>query len=234
MAKTRFRFIFYFLGFVAAAAATLILVLQLTGFGMKVAVPSLKGKSVSEAIGFLEDKGLYLEVGGEDYDPDVPPDNIISQDIKEGEKVKKGTSIRVVVSSKSSGKTVPYLEGMDINDVRLTLKESGMEIGKITMVHSDTFDRDRVITQRPLPGYPGDDKINLVVSSGPYIVSYRCPSFVNLTLEEARASAKTFGLKLAESDEGVVIVSQKPEAGAIVKKGETVEVKLGHGGGFWF
>jgi beta-lactam-binding protein with PASTA domain len=41
-------------------------------------------------------------------------------------------------------------------------------------------------------------------------------------------------LKLVEKDEGRVIVFQKPEAGAIVQKGDTVEVTLGRGRGFWF
>jgi len=234
MNRARFKFILYFLGFIAAALTAYFLIFHIVGFKKIVTVPLLKGRSVSEAIGLLEGKGLYLEVEGEGDDPAIPQDYVISQDMKEGEKVEKGTGVRVVISSRKSGNAIPFLEGMDINDVRLTLKESGMEIGKITLVHSDTVGRDRVITQRPLSGHFNDSKVNLVVSLGPYIVSYKCPSFVNLTIEEARSLSNTLGLKLAESDEGMVIVFQKPEAGAIVKRGDVIEVKLGQGGGFWF
>jgi beta-lactam-binding protein with PASTA domain len=123
---------------------------------------------------------------------------------------------------------------MDINDVELTLKKLGMKMGKITKVHSDTVEKNRVITQRPLPGYFSDNKVNLVVSLGPYDVSYRCPLFVDMTIDEARKVARALGLKLIEQDEGRVVVFQKPEAGAIVKKGDSVEVTLGLGGGLWF
>jgi beta-lactam-binding protein with PASTA domain len=123
---------------------------------------------------------------------------------------------------------------MDINDVRLTLTRAGIEIEKVSLVHSDSVDKNRVIAQRPLPGDSGEKTVNLVVSLGPYVVSYTCPSFVNLTIKEARRLARNLGLKLVEKDEGRVIVFQKPEAGAIVQKGDTVEVTLGRGRGFWF
>jgi serine/threonine-protein kinase len=234
MIKNLLRLLLYFSGFVVAAGIALYLAFQLFGSDSAVSVPSLIGKSVSEATGILIKRGLNLEIEGEDYNGDVPPDHIIRQSIKAGENVQRGSGIGVIVSSGKSENMVPYLEGMDINDVRLTLKNLHMEIGKITRVHSDTVVRNRVITQRPLSGHYGESKVNLVVSLGPYVVSYICPSFIDMTIKEARRAAKPLGLKLVEKDEGRVIVYQKPEAGAAVKRGDSVEVTLGRGGGFWF
>jgi len=234
MLKNVFKLIIYFLGFVTVGAVAAFLVFELIDFNSTVSVPSLIGKSVSEATTLLDDRGLFLEVQGEEYDAKISPGKIVRQDITQGEKVKKGSSVKVTISKGKEMLTVPDFEGMDIDDVKLTLMASGIEIGKITRVHSDTVEKDRVIAQRPLPGYSGDNKVNLLVSLGPYEVSYRCPSFVNMTVDEARKIASKLGLELIEQDSGSVVIFQKPEPGAIVRKGDSVEVTLGLGGGFWF
>ncbi len=236
MFKNFFKLIFYFLGFVVVGAVASLLIFKIINpesIGTAEA-PLLIGKSISEATRLLKDRGLFLEIEGEDYDAEIPPGHIIRQDVKQNGKVKKGSSIKVFISKGEKVFTTPYFEGMDINDVELTLEKLRMEIGKITKVHSDTVEKNRVITQRPLPGYFSDNKVNLVVSLGPYDVFYRCPLFVDMTINEARKIARALGLKLIEQDEGRVIIFQKPEAGAIVKKGDSVEVTLGRGWGFWF
>lgn len=234
MFKNLFKLILYFLGFVAVGAVAAFLIFALVNFNRTIKVPSLIGKSISEATGLLKDRGLFLVIEGEDYDAEIPLGHIIRQDVEQDGKVKRGISVRVFISKGKVMFTIPFFEGMDIGDVELTLKKLGMKMGKITKVHSDTVEKNRVITQRPLPGYFSDNKVNLVVSLGPYDVSYRCPLFVDMTIDEARKVARALGLKLIEQDEGRVIVFQKPEAGAIVKKGDSVEVTLGLGGGLWF
>jgi serine/threonine-protein kinase len=235
------KLILYFLGFVSAGAIAVLLIFKIVNLEKTVEVPSLVGRSVSEATKILGDRGVFLEIQGEGYDAEISPGHIIRQDIKEGEKIKKGMGIRVLVSKGKAMFVIPYLEGMDIKDVKLTLERSGMEIGKITRVHSDTVDKNRVIAQRPLSGYSADNKVNLLVSLGPYDVFYRCPSFINMPVDEARKVAEALGLKLVEQGVGIdlrrdgsAVVFQKPEAGALVKKGDSIEVTLGRRGGLWF
>ncbi|MEF9438192.1 MAG: PASTA domain-containing protein, partial [Candidatus Mariimomonas ferrooxydans] len=191
MLKNSFRLMLYFLGFVVIGGIAALLFFKLVNFDRTVAVPSLIGKSIPDAERFLKDKELSLVIEGEGYDLEIPRDYIIRQDIKQGEKVESGTVIKIFVSKGTAMFTIPYFEGMDINDVELTVKRSGIEIGKITRVRSDTVEKDRVITQRPLPGYFSDNKVNLVVSLGPYDVSYRCPLFVDMTVIEARKPGST-------------------------------------------
>lgn len=234
MFKNLFRLALYFLGFVALGAAAAFLVFKLAGFDESVTVPSLTGKSMSEAGDILAERGLSLEIGGEGYDEKIPQDHIVSQDILPDSEVKKGSSIIVVVSRGKEVYSVPYFEGMYLKDVKFTLKKLNMEIGKITKIHSDTVKKGRVITQRPLPGHFSDNKVNLVVSLGPYDVFYKCPSFIDMTLSEAKGLAEQLGIELIKRETGRVIIFQKPEAGASVKKGDSVEVTLGRGSGFWF
>ncbi len=78
------------------------------------------------------------------------------------------------------------------------------------------------------------NEINFLVSRGPYDVSYKCPSFVNMTIDDARILAKELGIVLIEKDKGSRVIFQKPEAEATLKKGGSVEVTLGRGWGMWF
>ena len=234
MLKKFFKFILYFSGFIALSGIAVFLVFKIIDLEKTVKVPLLAGMGITEATELLQGRGLFLEVQGEEYDLNVPPDHIISQDRAEGEKIEQGRGIKVFVSKGRAMFKVPYLEGITIDDVEQILMELDMKIEKITRVHSYTVEKDIIIAQRPLPGFSDDNRVNLLVSLGLYTVSYRCPSFVNMTIHEARKAAAVLGLKLIEHDIGSVIVFQKPEAGTIIKKGDAVEVTLGRGWGLWF
>ncbi len=233
MLKNLLRLILYLTGFAAVGAIAAFMLFKLIDLDKTVKVPLLVGRSIAEATELLTDSGLYIEIEGEKYEENIPPGNIISQGIKYGGKIKKGSSVSVFVS-KEKVVSIPSFENMHVKDIKPMLKGTDIEIRKITKVHSDTVKKNRVITQRPLPGNFSDNKVNLVVSLGPYNVSYRCPSFINMTTEEAAKVAATLGIKLIKHDRGRVIVFQKPEAGAIIKKGDSVDITLGRGGGFSF
>lgn len=234
MVKSFFKTLFYLLVFIAIGAVAALVIFNIIDFKKTVNVPLLIGKNVPAASELLNNKGLSLEMQGEEYNEKIPAGSISRQDVIEGEKVKKGSSIKVFVSKGGEMFTIPYLEGMDMDDVELTLINSWLAMGKITQVHSDTIEKNIVIAQRPLHGYSSEKKINLLVSMGPYEVSYKCPSFVKMTVEEARKIAGALGLKLIEQESGSVVVSQNPEAGSIIKKGDSIEVTLGRKRGFWF
>jgi serine/threonine-protein kinase len=232
--RNLFRIVFYLAGFITVGVIAVFLILEVIGLNRTVTVPSLIGMDVSEARGLLEGKGLSLKVEGEEYDAEVPEGHIMRQDVKPGEEVGRGTVIKIFISKGANILSMPSFEGQPLEDVKLTLINLGLETGRITWVHSDTVEKGRIIAQRPLPGNVGSNKVNFLVSLGPYDVSYKCPSFVNLTIDDARALADRLGLRLIEREDGGRVIFQKPEAGVIVKRGDTVEVTLGRGWGLWF
>jgi len=234
MLKNFFKILFYSLGFVAVGVIVALLFFKVIDFKKTVSVPSLIGKNILEASRLLSDMGLSLEVVGEEYNDKISRGAIIQQDVSEDQKVEKGSSIRVYVSKGKTEFTIPYLEGMVMSDVELTLLTSGLEIGKVTRVHSDTIEKGAVMAQRPLSGTSTERKVNLLVSLGPYEMSYKCPSFVRMPIEDARQIADGLGIKLIEQASGNVVVSQDTVAGSIIKKGDSVGVTLGRKRGFWF
>jgi len=60
---------------------------KILSFSRTVDVPDLYGKSLVEANALLTEKGLYLKIEGEDFDPGMLPGHILKQDVpakKEG------------------------------------------------------------------------------------------------------------------------------------------------------
>jgi serine/threonine-protein kinase len=234
MIKNYLRVLAYLTGFSAVCIIAAFLFLELAEFDKEIEVPLITGKNISEAEELLNSNKLSLKVDGEDYDPEVPVGYIIRQDVKPGESVKRGTDIKVFLSKGSDIFSMPSFEGQDLEEVKKTLVNLEMEAGKITRVHSDKVGKDRIIAQRPLPGNVGSNKVNFLVSAGRYRVSYKCPSLINMSLDDARDLTEVLGLKLTASKKGSKVIFQKPEAGTIMNWGDSVEVTLGRGWGLWF
>lgn len=234
MIKNFFKIVMYFASFLAACAVVVFLVIKIINVDKTGEVPLLEGKSLIEARELLNKRKLLLKIEGRENNPDIMEEHIIRQSIKPGEEIYVGAEIGVSVSKGPEMYTMPSFEGQDLNDAKLTLANLGVKIRKITWVHSDTVEKDWIIAQRPLPGNIESNEINFLVSLGHYAVSYKCPVFVNMTTEDARMLAGELGIKLNEKESGGRVIDQKPAAGTIINKGDSVEVVLGRGWGMWF
>jgi serine/threonine-protein kinase len=234
MIKNFFKIVIYLATFLAAAAAAVFLIVKIINIDKTGEVPLLEGKSLSEASEIIIERKLFLKIEGRENHAEIRADHIIKQNIEAGEEVQAGSEVGVVVSSGPEMYTMPSFEGQALKEAKLTLENLGIKINKITWVHSDTVKKGWIIAQRPLPGNIESNEINFLVSMGHYAVSYRCPSFVNMTPEDARMLAGELGIRLIEKEEGGRVILQKPEAGTIIKKGDSVEVELGRGWGMWF
>jgi serine/threonine-protein kinase len=234
MIKNFFKMVIYLASFLAAGAVAVFLVVKILNIDKTGEVPLLEGKSLTEAAELLNKRKLFLKIKGRENHSEVSADHIIKQNIKPGEEVLVGSEIGVFVSKGPEMYTMPSFEGQDLRDAKLTLVNLGIKISKITWVHSDTVKKGWIIAQRPLPGNIESNEINFLVSLGHYAVSYKCPVFVNMTTEDARMLAGELGIKLNEKETGGRVIDQKPAAGIIIKKGDSVEVVLGRGWGMWF
>jgi serine/threonine-protein kinase len=234
MARTYLKLLFYCLTFIALGVAAAYLYSQIKGFEDIRKVPLLVGKNLSEVTELLQKERLLMNIEDKMYNEEIEEGYIVKQSVAEGKQVRAGTEISVIVSKGTEIYTMPLFEGQLLEEAKLTLLNLGIKVGKVTMVHSDSVDRGKIIAQRPLPGNFDSNEINFLVSRGSYDVSYKCPSFVNMTIDDARILAGELGILLIEKDKGSRIIFQKPEAEGIIKKGGSVEVTLGRGWGMWF
>lgn len=230
----------YILGFIIMGLLSGYLSFKILSFSKTVDVPDLKGKTLFEANDLLNKKGLLLKVEGEEYDPFIMSGRIIRQDVPSGNKVKEQRGIKVFLSKGPKVSSIPQLVGQTLEDAESIISKSGLKLGKVIRLHSNTVEKDKVIAQMPTPDEaigsgvsqkPQDllDKyhdLSIVVSSGPYDIIYYCPDFFGKSREEAQALAEKLRLSTEFTGSGEKVKSQKPKPNSMIKAGETIHLQL--------
>ena len=97
------------------------------GPGSKVVVPSLAGMSVKQATSELEDLGLSLQVGTEEFSEEVPDGKIIASDPAGGGRIAPTGTVKVTVSKGKERYDIPNLAGLTIDaaETALTKRKIG-------------------------------------------------------------------------------------------------------------
>jgi eukaryotic-like serine/threonine-protein kinase len=220
------KFPVYILAFILLGLVFGFLTFKILSFSRTVEVPDLYGKSLLESNKLLTGNGLYLKIEGEDYDPAIPPGNIIKQDVPAGNKVKERRGIKVVISKGPRVKSVPMLVNDTLNNAETLLLQKGLKIAKVIMVHSDIVEKDKIIAQKPGPDEQMSDFITVVVSLGPYEKFYHCPDFRGMSFEQANEIIKKLNLKVEVEGTGTSIQTQNPAPGKQIKAGDLIKLKI--------
>lgn len=224
--------------------ALVIVMLAMTGVGAwaiynfviakTITVPNVVGKSVESAREIVEEEGLRLEEKERVFSDTIAADNVISQDPEEGEKLRRGGVVEVIVSGGTEIVEVPDVVGKSVEQATYLLPKAGLELGDIKKVYSSEPENE-VISQDPEAGdqVKKATQVDLVVSRGEKQVSV--PDVTNKTFDEAKSSLEQAGFKVERTDEssgGVDegnVIRTSPAAGTEAKKGSTVSVVVSTG-----
>lgn len=156
--------IIFFLGF--ALSKTFLIIY--TQHGNEVVVPDLVNKDYKNAKHDLYKKGLYIEKVGERNSQDILKGSIITQDPKANSVVKEGYTIEVITSKGPELIPVPTLDNLTLDEAKIRLINSGLEIGKVSYSLSDKIPRGNVLYSRPRSGIktPKLSQVDLIISLG--------------------------------------------------------------------
>jgi eukaryotic-like serine/threonine-protein kinase len=219
--------------FLGALAAFIVVRLTVTREG--IVVPDLIGKDLVAALELSNKQGLSLKVADRAFSTSAPSNHIISQDPRPGSWLRPEAIIRVVVSKGMGELAIPAVHGVAWREAKSTLERYGLRVGEIFRVHSDRVAHDNVIAQSP----PAASKIMkggavaLLVSDGPWSVSYIMPDLRGQPQSVANEMAASIGMRVEkvrymdrpEARAGSVI-TQQPAAGQRVMAGQGVELVL--------
>lgn len=195
---------------------------------------SLLGEDVSAAQKKLVDMGLQLYTLGREASDDYEEGQIISQDVEEGEKVAKGTVIKVTVSSGPGEFALTSVVGSTESAARKTLEDAELKVSA-SYEYSDKAE-GLVIGQSPGAGSPvkKGDTIRLIVSQGRQRV--QVPDIRKQTQADAAAILTQnnlgTGSVTSEYDDSVPegqVISQNPQPGDSVYTGTSVDYVISLG-----
>lgn len=194
----------------------------------------LTGKTVQEAIDGLKKYGIGVQETGSEASDQYEAGQIIGQNIKAGETVKKNDTVNVTVSSGVGDVEVPSLTGYSQDAAKSMLDDLGL-VGVRDWEFSNEKEGD-VIKQEPAPGtkVKKGSTVTYIVSRGKEAV--RMTSVLNLSEEAAKAEIERLGLNTgtvttANDDtvpEGSVISQSIPE-GKYVDPGTSVDLTISLG-----
>ena len=228
------------IGVAAAAILALFGILYVSGIigggGKEVTVPDVKGMSYSEAKEVLEAKGLKIEKADEPIASEkIEKGKIVSQTPSKNSKVKKGRTVRVILSAGNTELKVPDLKGLSYKEAKTLLSEMGLQISKGDEVDSDSVAEGLIASQYPSAKTKVDkgDIITVNISKGKKDAVI--PKLVGTTFtseSDVSATLSKYGYKLGkvsyeESYETPgTIIKQSPDAGTTAEKKTTVDIVI--------
>lgn len=215
------------------------IVVDICGDGSEIEVPDLEGKSQTQAESSLTALGLSADIS-ESYSDDVASGRVISTFPSAGEKVAKGSVVKVVISKGSEADAqvaVPTLTNRTESEAKSLLSAAGLGSGSVSQEYSDTVAEGYIISQNPSAGSMVDKGTNVsyVVSRGQENV-YIGNAEKDGSSESAVTNYLTGkGLKVSRSEaysdtvpKGNVI-SYNPGNGSTVAPGSTVNIVVSLG-----
>ena len=201
-----------------------------------VEVPSVIEMHIDDATKLLTDLGLKVDATESRVHNDIPEQHVISQNYIEGEKLKEGFTIKLVVSSGGIQSLIPNVRQQTLTEATVMIKNDNFEVGEVTYEFND-LPEGMIVSQSPKGGIkmPAGTLIDLVVSQGPETNKVIVPSLETKTIREAEVTLNGIGLKLggisyeasATIEKGQVITNT--QLGKEVERGATIDIVVSEG-----
>jgi len=221
--------------FILAAAAFLsaITTMRIAIRGRQVSMPGIVGLKVADAEKELGSRGLGLKISDKVYDS-APAGAVIRQSPLGGAQMKTGQDAHAIVSLGPLRVPIPLLEGQSLRAARITLLQSGLQLGEVTAPYLDTAAPDTVMEQSPRAGAPASSpQVDLLAPLGARPPAFIMPYVVGLNSTDAQRQfvlAGVHNVKISpvpapQWPVGTVI-DQTPLAGSRVGADSNIEFKV--------
>jgi beta-lactam-binding protein with PASTA domain len=172
----------------------------MTMHGKTLTIPSVTGKTYSEAVKTLEEQGFDVMIQDSVYVDTAAPQLVIRQFPEADATVKRNRTVYLTINRAVPPLVeMPQLEGLSFRSAQVALKQYGLVLGDTT--YETNFARNSVLAQK----YNGDrikpgtkihmgSVIDLVLGDGGSGIQVPIPNLYGMTLAEARVILESRGL----------------------------------------
>lgn len=200
-----------------------------------IVVPNIVGLNKDEAKKRVEELGLKFLIDKEE-ESDKPKDTVLESSPKEGEKVKRGDEIKVVISKENKESIeVKNFVGLKFSEVKPMIKSLKLKIGNVREEFSNSVPSGIVISHNPEASTKVEEgtEIDFVISRGPEEKKVTVPNLAGKNINDASNILSSLGLKLSKGQEikvgdpkkDKIIKAQQPANGSQVKEGSYITVE---------
>ncbi len=198
-----------------------------------VAVPDVRGLSVTGAETQVGPLGLRVEVARDRAHPTIPEGLILDQSPAPDAGIRSGRIVRVVVSSGPPAGALPRLAGLSLRQAEITLQRENYRLGRVLRLRRPGVTEPVVDFQNPAPGvtlFKGA-AVDLVVAEPAAAELLRMPDLRGVPLYRARQIVADAGFVLGpvtyertRDTEPNLVIAQEPAPGRRIRKGERLEL----------
>ncbi|MBQ2937964.1 MAG: Stk1 family PASTA domain-containing Ser/Thr kinase [Clostridia bacterium] len=202
----------------------------------EVELPNVVGLSREEAEQKVKEAKLQFEVSSEEYNTEVEENHIISQDptyIENYNKVKEGSTVKVVISKGTEKTTVPKVVGLKEEEAINTLEEAKLK-AEIIEETSKKVEEGYVISQETEANTETNagDTVKIHVSTGTGIKQVTMIDVTGKSEADAKSALEGVGLVVNigysedNSKDNGVVLKQSLEVGKVIDEGTTVTITV--------
>ena len=200
----------------------------------EVEMPDVVGLTRDEAQQKIEGAKLKFEVASEEYNTDVEENHVISQDptyVEGYNRVKQGSTVKVVVSKGTEKTKVPKVIGLSKDDAIEAIEDAKLK-AEIVEEASKKIEEGYVISQETDANTEvnAGETIKIHVSTGTEKVTV--PGVVGKSQDEAKKTLQDLGFVVtvtttedSSKDNGVVL-KQSLDEGKTVEKGSAITITV--------
>lgn len=195
-------------------------------------VPSLVGLTSDVAQGLLDENKLLLGDISEEFSSDYAVGLIIRTTPVAGERVKRDSSISLVISKGIEQLAVRDFKGRSLDEAMNELSEAGFEVD-VKYAFSEDPPRGAVISQTPSGGeIDKGSTVTLLVSKGPEFITIKRGAIIGAKVAEVESYLNSVGLEVKFDTNGkklqeeMIAISSAPKEGSKVKSGSKVTVTV--------
>ena len=206
---------------------------SLTGKRDVATVPGIEGMSIKQAGEVCRKERLEFAVVAHRNSEEVPEGYVLTQDPRQGEKLKHGRTIKVVLSSGRPMEIVPSFAAKTLREAEVLIESSGLAKGRTVRMYVPGEGQQALLATSPstgtkvprgstvdiLLGMHGESKVYLM----PDLVGKDFP-FVKDKLEKLGFNVAHVAARRGQGKFPNAILSQTPAAGARIKEGDTIEL----------
>ena len=200
----------------------------------EVEMPNIVGLTKDEAQQRIEGAKLKFEVASEEYNKDVEENHVISQDptyVEGYNKVKEGSTVKVVLSKGTEKTKVPKVIGMSQEDAVTAIEDAKLK-AEIVEETSKKVQEGYVISQETDANTEVDagETVKIHVSTG--VEKATVPGVVGKSQDEAKKALQDLGFVVtvttaedSSKDNGIVL-KQSLDEGKSVEKGSAITITV--------
>jgi beta-lactam-binding protein with PASTA domain len=193
-----FRFVLMAMILIAVGLMSALTAMRVAIHGRETTVPSFLRLSPAEAERTAVTSGLSVVLEGQFYSNDIPEGRAVSQVPPPGTRVRRGWRVRLAQSLGPQRVIIPNVIGQSSRAAELNVRQRGLELGAVALIHLANVATDQIIAQSPPANAAGiqSPKLNVITAAIPEPQQFVMPNFVGRPFSEVASVVESAGFKI--------------------------------------